>query len=34
VGKTVKAGKEERVDVMVKELDDRDAVIIADAGSA
>jgi pyrimidine operon attenuation protein/uracil phosphoribosyltransferase len=34
VGKTVKVGTGERVDVMVKELDERDAVIIADAESA
>jgi pyrimidine operon attenuation protein/uracil phosphoribosyltransferase len=34
VGKTVKVGTGERVDVMVKELDEHDAVIIADAGSA
>jgi pyrimidine operon attenuation protein/uracil phosphoribosyltransferase len=34
VGKTVKVGAGERVDVMVKELDERDAVVIADSGSA
>jgi pyrimidine operon attenuation protein/uracil phosphoribosyltransferase len=34
VGKAVKVGTGERVDVMVKELDERDAVIIADSASA
>jgi pyrimidine operon attenuation protein/uracil phosphoribosyltransferase len=32
VGKTVEVGKGERVDVMVKELDEKDAVVIAKVG--
>ena len=34
VGKTVKVDDGERVDVLVNELDGRDAVVIADAGGA
>jgi pyrimidine operon attenuation protein/uracil phosphoribosyltransferase len=34
VGKAVKVGPGERVDVMVKELDERDAVVIAESGNA
>ncbi len=34
VGKTVKIARGERIDVLIRELDERDAVIIATAGSA
>ena len=34
VGKPVKVGPGERVDVLIKELDGKDAVVVAEAGSA
>lgn len=34
VGKTIEVGRGERVDVMVKELDEKDAVVVAATGDA